>query len=78
MSQPREPWMDVAECESLPDCVVREKRTGRVRFDHDHARCVTGPDTERGHDHYCEIEYESCDDAYCFGDYIATEIEETP
>lgn len=44
-----------------------DAHTGEKRQGHTHARCVLMGDSERGHDHYCEVEEEGCDDAYCFG-----------
>lgn len=49
------------------DGETRDAKTGEVRKDHEHPYCVEGPDPERGHDHYCFIEDEPCDEAYCFG-----------
>ncbi len=41
---------------------------GSTRPDHTHFRCVIGADSQYGHNHYCEIVAEECDDAECFND----------
>jgi hypothetical protein len=51
---------------ALPAIV--DVRTGEERKDHTHARCAEGPDSERGHDHYCSIVNDSCDEHTCFGE----------
>lgn len=41
---------------------------GNPRPDHTHTFCVIGSDPQYGHNHYCELEEEGCDDYACFGE----------
>jgi len=53
--------------EQMTEYAVIDSRTGEKRPDHTHLRCADGPDPWKGHDHYCDMVEEGCDEWTCFG-----------
>lgn len=41
---------------------------GSIRQPHTHSVCTIGPDPLSGHDHYCDLEEEGCENDECFGE----------
>lgn len=47
---------------------------GNRRRPHEHLQCSLMSDPHKGHDHECELDFEYCDDDWCFGTYVADDI----
>lgn len=48
---------------------IKDEASIWTRGAHEHETCVISDDPERGHDHYCEMESENCEDFECVREY---------